>query len=60
LPIQLKIRNNKKYIFYIVIGTQSWTHKKFYPLFPMNMLEGALKDAIKNSCQLSNKEYQRY
>ncbi|MEA2051199.1 MAG: type II toxin-antitoxin system HipA family toxin [Campylobacterota bacterium] len=31
------------------IRTQSWVDKKLHPIFQMNMPEGALKDAIKNS-----------
>jgi len=31
------------------VRTQSWVDKKLHPIFQMNMPEGALKDAIKNS-----------
>jgi serine/threonine-protein kinase HipA len=31
------------------IRTQSWVDKKLHPIFDMNMPEGALKEAIKNS-----------
>jgi len=31
------------------IRKQSWAHKNLHPIFQMNMPEGALKDAIKNS-----------